>query len=162
MSLGSPHPLDGAVGLRQLPFLVHRHAREAVVGRVAQDDQHRRFLLHPCAGQGAEPLAPQVGDDALQRLGQVGPGAAARVEDVDVLGGQPILDAQVVLQGAVDAGHQTGLLISGPPNIWTSQRKVRNSVFLGPPYVARTWILEDLQGHRQFNNGTVYRQVRPS
>ena len=46
-------------------------------------------------------LAPQVGGDALQRFGQVGPGASAGVEDVDVLGGQPVLNAQVVLSSGL-------------------------------------------------------------
>ena len=65
----------------------------------------RRRLLHPRPGEGAQALAPQVGGDALEGLGQVCPGAAAGIEDVDVLGGQSVLDAQVVLQGAVHAGH---------------------------------------------------------
>ena len=49
----------------------------------------RRRLLHSRAGEGAQTLAPQVGGDALQRVGQVGPGAAAGVENIDVLGGNP-------------------------------------------------------------------------
>ena len=35
-----------AVGIGQVPFLVHRHAGEAVVGRVAEDHEDRRLLLH--------------------------------------------------------------------------------------------------------------------
>ena len=35
------------LGFRQLSFLVHGHAREAVVGRIAEDDEYRRLLLHP-------------------------------------------------------------------------------------------------------------------
>ena len=64
----------------------------------------RRRLLHPRPGQRAQALAPQVGGDALQRFGQVGPGASAGVEDVDVLGGQPVLNAQVVLSSGPAPG----------------------------------------------------------
>ena len=45
LALGLPHPFDVAIGLGQLALLVHRHAGEAVVGRIPQDDEHRSLLL---------------------------------------------------------------------------------------------------------------------
>ena len=49
----------------------------------------------------------------LQRLGQVGPGTAAGVEDIYVLRRQPIGDTQVVLQGAVHPGHHVADYLGG-------------------------------------------------
>ena len=46
----------------------------------------------------------EVGGDAAQDLGEIRARAAAWIEDVDVVGGQAVGDAEVVLQGAVDAG----------------------------------------------------------
>ena len=60
--------------------------------------------LHVRPGQGAEAAVLEVVGDAAQHLGEVCAGAAAGIEDVDVVGGQAVGDAQVVLQGAVDAG----------------------------------------------------------
>ena len=60
--------------------------------------------LHVRPGQGSEAAVLEVGCDAAQHLGEVRAGAAAGVEDVDVVGGQAVGDAEVVLQGAVDAG----------------------------------------------------------
>ena len=62
-------------------------------------------LLHPRAGERAESAALEVGGDASQHLGEVCAGAAAGVEYVDVVGGQPFGDAEIVLQGSVDAGY---------------------------------------------------------
>ena len=52
----------------------------------------RLFDLRSC--EGTQAFASQVGGDPLQCLGQVGAGAAAGVEDVDVLGGQAVLNAR--------------------------------------------------------------------
>ena len=43
---GAAGLLRGAVSVRQIAFLVYRHAGEAVVRRIAQDDEDRRSLLH--------------------------------------------------------------------------------------------------------------------
>ena len=59
----------------------------------------------------------QVGGDAAQRLGEVGARAAAGIEDVDVVRREPVGDAEVVLQGAVDAGdHVADHLGGGVPD----------------------------------------------
>ena len=195
LALRTPDAAGRAVRLGQLPLLVHRHAREAVVGRVAEDDQDRplllhplgavalllqlgerqrlgrarlptgqrvgeedagalgavrgergierlqgqadlemrdderrrhdleaehpfgRRLLHPRAGQRAQAAPVEVGGDAPEHLGEIGAGAAAGVEDVDVVGGQAVGDAQVVAQRAVDAGdHVADDLGGGVPD----------------------------------------------
>ena len=46
LAFGPLHPPGRAVGFRELAFLVDRHPREAVVGRVPQDHQYRGVLLH--------------------------------------------------------------------------------------------------------------------
>ena len=74
-------------------------------------------LLHAGAGEGAESAALEVGCDASQHLGEVCAGAAAGVEYVDVVGGQPFGDSEVVLQGPVDAGdHVSDDLGGGVPD----------------------------------------------
>ena len=62
----------------------------------------RPLHVRPC--QGSEAAVLEVGGDAAQDLGEVCAGAAAWVEDVDVIGGQAVGDAEVVPEGAVDAG----------------------------------------------------------
>ena len=47
LALRPADPPGRAVRIRELPFFVHRHAGEAVVGRVAEDHEDRRFLLDP-------------------------------------------------------------------------------------------------------------------
>ena len=74
-------------------------------------------LLHPRAGERAESAALEVGGDASQHLGEVRAGAAAWIEYVDVIGGQPFGDAEVVLQGLIDAGdHVSDDLDGGVPD----------------------------------------------
>ena len=46
LALWRSDALRRAIGVGQCPFLVHRHAREAVVGRVAEDHEYRPLLLH--------------------------------------------------------------------------------------------------------------------
>ena len=71
--------------------------------------------LRPC--EGSEAAVLEVGCDAAQDLGEVCAGAAAGVEDVDVVGGQAVGDAEVVLEGAVDAGdHVAHDLDGGVPD----------------------------------------------
>ena len=80
------------------------------------DDERRRHdletehalrgrLLDAGTGQGAQAAAPQIGGDSAQDLGEVGTGAAARIEDVDVVGREPLGDVEIVLQRLVDPGH---------------------------------------------------------
>ena len=52
--------------------------------------------LYRGAGESAEAAAFEVGGDAAERLGKVGTGAAAGVEDVDVVSGEPVGDAEIV------------------------------------------------------------------
>ena len=74
-------------------------------------------LLHAGAGERAEAAALEVGGDASQHLGEVRAGAAAWVEYVDVIGGQPFGDSEVVLQRPVDAGdHVSDDLGGGVPD----------------------------------------------
>ena len=47
LALGPAHPLGRAVGVRQFPFLIHRHTGKTVVGRIAQDHEDGRFPLDP-------------------------------------------------------------------------------------------------------------------
>ena len=47
LALRRPDALRRAIGVGQVPFLVHRHAREAVVRRIAEDHEDRPLLLHP-------------------------------------------------------------------------------------------------------------------
>ena len=63
-----------------------------------------RRLFHPRTGQRPEALAFEIGGDAAQHLRQIGPGAGARVEHVDVLRRQPFGDAEVVLKRLVHPG----------------------------------------------------------
>ena len=65
------------------------------------EDPMRGGLLHPRTGESTQAPALQVCCDATQHFGQVRAGTAAGVEDVHVLAGQPVGDAQVVLQGLV-------------------------------------------------------------
>ena len=60
--------------------------------------------LHVGTCECAEAAVLEVVGDAAQDLGEVCAGAAAWVEDVDVIGGQAVGDAEVVPEGAVDAG----------------------------------------------------------
>ena len=69
--------------------------------------------LHVRPGEGTEAAVLEVGCDAAQHLGEVRAGAAAGIEDVDVVGGQAVGDAQVVLQGAVDAGDHVAHHLDG-------------------------------------------------
>ena len=65
----------------------------------------RRRLPDPRAGKRAEAAPFKIGGDAgRSHLRQVGPRAAARIEHVDVLGRQPVRDAEVILQRPVHAG----------------------------------------------------------
>ena len=59
-------------------------------------------LLHPGTGEGAEALAFKAGGDAAQHFGQIGAGAATRVEHIDVWRGETLPHAEVVLQRLVD------------------------------------------------------------
>ena len=70
-----------------------------------------RLTLAP--GEGAQALAPQVFGDPAEHLGKVGAGAAAGVEDVDVVGGESVGDAEIVLEGAVDAGDHVAYDLVG-------------------------------------------------
>ena len=65
----------------------------------------RGGLLHPRPCECTEAPAIEVGGDAAQRLGQECAGAAAGIEDVDVVRRQPVLDAEVVLQRHINAGY---------------------------------------------------------
>ena len=47
----------------------------------------------------------QIGGDTSQHFGEVGAGAAAGVEYVNVFRRQPVRDAEIVLQRPVHAGH---------------------------------------------------------
>ena len=76
-----PHPPGGPIGRGELSLLIDSHARKAIVGRIAQDDQDRRILLHPV---GAVPLLLQLregqwllhaGLPAGEGVGEVHPGA---------------------------------------------------------------------------------------
>ena len=64
----------------------------------------RRRLFHPRAGEGTEALSFEVGGDAAQHFRQIRAGAAARIEHVDVLRGETVRDAKIVLQRLVHAG----------------------------------------------------------
>ena len=68
-------------------------------------------LLHPRAGECAEAAAFEVRRNPPQHLGQVSAGAAAGVKDINVVRGQSVGDAEVVLQRPVDAGRPC----SAPP-----------------------------------------------
>ena len=61
-------------------------------------------LLHPRADERTEAPAREVGGDAAQDFRQIGPGAAARIEHVDVLRRESIGNAEVVLHRLVHAG----------------------------------------------------------
>ena len=69
--------------------------------------------LHRGAGESAEAAALQVGGDAAQRLGKVGARAAAGIEDVDVVRREPVGDAEIVLEGSVDAGDHVAHHLGG-------------------------------------------------
>ena len=74
-------------------------------------------LLHLGSGERAEAHTLQVRGDAAQYLGQVCAGAAARVEHEHVFAGQPIWDAEVVLEGFIHAGdHVLHHLGGGVPH----------------------------------------------
>ena len=47
MSFRPLYALGCPVSDRQFPLFVHRHPREAVVGRVAENHENGRFLFHP-------------------------------------------------------------------------------------------------------------------
>ena len=66
------------------------------------EDPFGRRLFHPRAGERAQAPAFQIGGDAAQHFGEIGPGAAAGVEHIDVFRRQPLGDIQVVLQRPVD------------------------------------------------------------
>ena len=182
LTLWPAYPFGRAVGFREFPFLIHCHAGEAVVGRVAEDHEDGRLLfhalcavafffqfgegqrlgrsrlpaverigeedtralrpvvrqrrveilhgepdlqmgddegrghnletkhpfqcrlLHPRTGERTKALSFQIGGDAAQHFGQIGPGAAARVEHVDVLRREAVRYAEVVLQCFVHTG----------------------------------------------------------
>ena len=70
-----------------------------------------RFTCAPVSAP--RPRSWRLDGDAAQDLGEVRAGAAAGVEDVDVVGGQAVGDAQVVLQGAVDAGDHVAHHLGG-------------------------------------------------
>ena len=61
-------------------------------------------MLHPRTGERAKALSFQIDGDAAQHFGEIGPGAAARVEHVDVLRREAIRDAEIVLECLVHAG----------------------------------------------------------
>ena len=65
----------------------------------------RRRLANPRPHERPEAATAEVGGDAAQHLGQIGTGAATRVEHVDVLGRESVRDVEVVLQRPVHAGH---------------------------------------------------------
>ena len=69
--------------------------------------------LHPRPGEGAQASTLQVGGDAPQHLSKIRPRAAAGVQDVDVLGRQPVGDAQVVSQRPVHAGDHVAHHLGG-------------------------------------------------
>ena len=60
LSFRPAHPPGRPVGLRKLALLVHRHAGEAVVRRIAQDHQNRLFLLSPVRRGRALPPARET------------------------------------------------------------------------------------------------------
>ena len=70
-------------------------------------------LLDAGACESAESTILEVGGDASQRLGEVCAGAAAGIENVDVVGGQSVGDAEIVLEGAVDAGDHVSHHLGG-------------------------------------------------
>ena len=77
------------------------------------EDPMRGGLLHPRTGESTQALALQICCDATQHLGQVRAGTAAGVENVHVLAGQPVGDAEVVLEGLVHAGHHVAHHLGG-------------------------------------------------
>ena len=83
LALRPAHLAGGAVGIRQCPFLIHRHAGETVVRRVAEDDEDRGVLLHP---RGAVAFFREFREG--QPLGRAGLPAGERVgeEDAGALG----------------------------------------------------------------------------
>ena len=64
-----------------------------------------RRLPDPRAGERAETLTLEIGGDAAQHFRQVGPGAATRIEHVDVLGGETLRDVEIVLERLVHPCH---------------------------------------------------------
>ena len=58
----------------------------------------------PRARERAEALSFEIGCDPAQHFRQIGPGAAARVEHIDILRRQAFGDAEIVLQRPVHAG----------------------------------------------------------
>ena len=64
----------------------------------------RRRLANPRPRERPEAAPAEVGGDAAQHLSQIGPGAAARVEHVDILRRESVRDVEVVLQRPVHAG----------------------------------------------------------
>ena len=56
-----------------------------------------RRLLDARAGQRAQSLAPKVEGNAAERFTQIRAGTAAGVENVDVIRGQPLGDAEIIL-----------------------------------------------------------------
>ena len=64
-----------------------------------------RRLFDPRPNQRTQALIVQIGGDAAQHLGQIRPGAAARIEHIDIFRGQPIGQAEIVPQSLVHAGY---------------------------------------------------------
>ena len=69
----------------------------------AEHATHGR-LLHPRAGERTEAPAREVGGDPAQDFRQIGPGAAARIEHIDVLRREAIGNTEVVSHRLVHAG----------------------------------------------------------
>ena len=87
-------------------------------GMISKPKTRSVAALFTCAPVSApRPRSWRLDGDAAQHLGEVRAGAAAGIEDVDVIGGQAVGDAEVVLQGAVDAGdHVPHHLGGGVPD----------------------------------------------
>ena len=96
---------EGRVQLtqRQPDLQVRHHERRR--HDLEAEDAARRRLLHPRADEGAHAPPGQVGGDAAQHFRQIGAGAAARVQHIDVLGREAIGDAKIVLQRPIHPRH---------------------------------------------------------
>ena len=82
LALGPPHALGRAVGFGKFTFFIHGHTGEAVIGRVAEDHENRRLLLHPL-----RPVAffLQLGEGQRFRRFRLPPGKRIGEEDTRAL-----------------------------------------------------------------------------
>ena len=80
-----------------------RHHKRGGHDLEAEDSVHGS-LFDPRAGEGAHAFAREIYGNAAQHFGQIRPGAATRVEHIDVVRSQPVRDMQVVFQRLIHAG----------------------------------------------------------